>query len=73
MVDYIESQMIKIKNNLNNNLENITKEMLQYSGRTSKIIIKIEDFKTNKIYYLLEIDNCNNIWDNNMIEEYKVD
>ena len=65
--------MATIKKNLNKNMENITKEMLQFQGKSSKIVIKISDFKTNKIYYLLEIDNCNNVWNNNMVEEYKVD
>lgn len=63
---------IVIKKDISN-IENVTKEMLQYQGKSSKIILKVEDFETNKIYYLLEIDNCNNIWNNNMVEEYKVD
>ena len=54
-------------------LENVTKEMLRFQGKSSKIILKIEDFEANKIYYLLEIDNCDNIWNNNMVEIYKVD
>lgn len=58
---------IVIKKDINN-IENVTKEMLQYQGKSSKIILKVEDFETNKIYYLLEIDNCNNIWTNEMIE-----
>ena len=58
---------IVIKKDISN-IENVTKEMLQYQGKSSKIILKVEDFETNKIYYLLEIDNCNNIWTNEMIE-----
>lgn len=54
-------QIITINKNLNKNMENVTKEMLQYKGKSSKIILKIEDFKSNITYYLLEIDNCNNI------------
>lgn len=54
-------QIITISKDLNKNMENITKEMLQYQGKSSKIILKIEDFKSNITYYLLEIDNCNNI------------
>lgn len=67
VVDYMSYRTIVIKKDINN-IENVTKEMLQYQGKSSKIILKVEDFETNKIYYLLEIDNCNNIWTNEMIE-----
>lgn len=59
-------QTIVIKKDISN-IENVTKEMLQYQGKSSKIILKIEDFETNKTYYLLEIDNCNNIWTKDML------
>lgn len=58
---------IKIKKDINKNIENITKEMLKFKGKSSKIVLKIEDFETNKTYYLLEIDNCNNIWTEDML------
>lgn len=54
-------QTVKIKNKINADIENVTKEMLSFKGKTSKIIIKVEDFETNKTYYLLDIDNCSNI------------
>ena len=53
-------QTIAIKKDISK-LENVTKEMLRFQGKSSKIILKIEDFETNITYYLLEIDNCNNV------------
>ena len=61
-------QIIKIKNNINDEMENVTKEMLKYKGETSKIIMKIEYFIDNKTYYLLVIDFCENIWSDEMID-----
>ncbi len=62
-------QTVKIKNKINADIENVTKEMLSFKGKTSKIIIKVEDFETNKTYYLLDIDNCSNIWTDEMVYE----
>ncbi len=62
-------QMIKIKKTINDKMENVTKEMLKYRDKSSKIVIKIEDFKTNNTYYLLEIDSCENIWTDEMLDE----
>lgn len=59
-------QTIAIKKDISK-LENVTKEMLRFQGKSSKIILKVEDFETNKTYYLLEIDNCNNIWTKDML------
>lgn len=61
-------QIIKIKETINDEMENVTKEMLEYKGKTSKIIMKIEDFIDNKTYYLLTIDFCENIWSDEMID-----
>ena len=61
-------QIIKIKETINDEMENVTKEMLKYKGKTSKIIMKIEDFIDNKTYYLLAIDFCENIWSDEMID-----
>ena len=69
VVDYIMcNQIIKIKETINDEMENVTKEMLEYKGKTSKIIMKIEDFIDNKTYYLLTIDFCENIWSDEMID-----
>ena len=61
-------QIIKIKETINDEMENVTKEMLKYKGKTSKIIMKIKDFIDNKTYYLLVIDFCENIWSDEMID-----
>lgn len=62
-------QIIRIRQDLNNNINNVTKEMLKFKGKYAKIIVKVEDFETKKTYYLLDIDSCNNVWEDSMIEK----
>lgn len=62
-------QTVKIRNKINTDIGNVTKEMLSFKGKTSKIVVKVEDFETNKTYYLLDIDNCSNIWTDEMVCE----
>ena len=61
-------QIVKIKKTISEEMENVTKAMLKYRGKNSKIIMKIEDFIDNKTYYLLAIDFCENIWSDEMID-----